>query len=103
MFLGRRPRRLSEPAAAAVDAVSIDHPAQYTPADGSNDRINIDALKRLRQSGEPVVILDVRSEHSLSDDRRGAEGAIRIPAEHAVRRIGELGIPKNTWLILFCA
>ncbi|HEY1267408.1 MAG TPA: cation:proton antiporter, partial [Candidatus Binatia bacterium] len=47
MFLGRRPRRLSEPAAAAVDAVSIDHPAQYTPADGSNDRINIDALKRL--------------------------------------------------------
>jgi NhaP-type Na+/H+ or K+/H+ antiporter len=104
MFLGRSrgPSRLSEPA-PAVDAVSIDHPAQDAPAGGSDDRINIDELKRLRQNGAPVVILDVRSEHSLLDDPRGAEGAIRIPAEHVVRRVGELGVPKNTWLILFCA
>jgi len=107
MFLGRSKRpRSQHPAAAVVGAedVDLDHPAEETPAaKTADDRITIDELKRRRQNGEPVVILDVRSEHSLADDRRGAEGAIRIPAEHVVRRVAELGIPKNTWLILFCA
>ncbi len=105
MFLGRRrrPSKLRGAPPATVDAVSIDHPAQETPAGPADDRITIDELGRLRQSGDPVVILDVRSEHSLLDDRRGAGGAIRIPAEHVVRRVAELAIPKNTSLILFCA
>lgn len=107
MFLGRtkRPRSFrSDAAVSGAGDVDIDHPAEGTPAAETADgRVTIDELKRLRQSAEPVVILDVRSEHSLADDRRGAEGAIRIPAEHVIRRVAELGIPKNTWLILFCA
>jgi NhaP-type Na+/H+ and K+/H+ antiporter len=107
MFLGRSKRPSSFRSAAAVagaEDVGLDPPGEeLAAADAARDRTTIDELNRLRQGGEPVVILDVRSEHSLADDRRGAEGAIRIPAEHVVRRVTELGIPKNTWLILFCA
>jgi sodium/hydrogen antiporter len=108
MFLGRgqRPEAFKPAAAPEPEAVAIDR-GGIVPADGgpASDgvRIAIDELRRLKDSGEPLLVLDARSERSLSDDPRRAAGAIRIDPDAAVKRVRELGVPQNTWLILFCA
>ncbi len=102
MLLGRgeRPRALHP---VATDGTALDHSAEASPAAEESDRISIEEMQQIRKTGEPLLVVDVRSEHSLAGDRRGAVGAIRIPGEHLVRRVAELGIPKDTRLILFCA
>jgi sodium/hydrogen antiporter len=63
--------------------------------------ITIDELRRLQESGEAVIILDVRTERSLDDLQ--AKGAVRVPPDNAVGRVRELGLSKEAWLIAYCA
>ena len=63
--------------------------------------ITIDELRRLQESGQPVIILDVRTDRSLDDLQ--VKGAVRIPPDNAVRRLRELGLAKEAWLIAYCA
>lgn len=63
--------------------------------------ISIEELRRLQETGQPVIRIDVRIERSL--DNLQAQGAIRIPPDNAVRRARELGLPKDAWLIAYCA
>lgn len=65
-------------------------------------RISIDELGRLRQAGEPVRILDVRTERSLEGENFQAKGALRMPPDHVVERARELGLEKEAWLIAYC-
>ena len=106
MFLGREHRPLRPAAVENVRGDGADAAATMnaTPVDKENpERISIAEMQRLKQSGAPLLVLDVRSERSLADDPRRAEGAIRIPPDDAARVLAELGVPRNTWLILFCA
>jgi NhaP-type Na+/H+ or K+/H+ antiporter len=88
-----------------------DQTAVVTVSDGddhgdgraSSERISIDELLRLQQSGEPVVILDVRTERSLETSDLQAKGAVRLPPDHVAERARELQLPKDTWLIAYCA
>lgn len=73
---------------------------QLTEQLGSQS-IAIDELRRLQQSGEQVILLDVRTERSLDD--RQAAGAIRVPPDDAVSRVRSLHLPKGAWLIAYCA
>jgi NhaP-type Na+/H+ or K+/H+ antiporter len=86
----------------AGDAKS-DHNSTKTSLDEQigSQSITTEALHRLQQAGEPVIILDVRTDRSLDDFQ--AKGAIRIPPVNAVSRACELGLPKDTWLIAYCA
>lgn len=108
MFLGRdrRPEAFGAPA-AAPEPVAIDRggvvPADGAAPSGGDVRIAVAEMRRFKDSGEPLLVLDARSERSLGDDPRRAAGAIRIDPDAAVKRTAELGVPKNTWLILFCA
>lgn len=78
-----------------------------TPADGpeqiGSQSISLDELRRLEQSGEPVIILDVRTERSLDTSDQQARGAIRLPPDNVAQRARELGLPKDAWLIAYCA
>jgi NhaP-type Na+/H+ or K+/H+ antiporter len=65
--------------------------------------ISIDELKDLWKAGEPVHVLDVRSQRSFNDSDRQAEGALRLAPDHAVERARELGLPSEGWLIAYCA
>jgi len=105
MFLGRgqRPLTVTPVAAENVGSDTLVIPADGVPAGTEQERISIAEMQRLKQSGAPLLVVDARSERSFDDDRRRAEGAIRIPPDDAARRVAELGVPKNTWLILFCA
>jgi NhaP-type Na+/H+ or K+/H+ antiporter len=63
--------------------------------------ITIEELRGLQESGKPVIILDVRTDRSLDDFQ--AQDAIRVPPDNAVTRARELGLPKDAWLIAYCA
>jgi len=65
--------------------------------------ITLENLSELQKSGEQVFILDVRTERSIEDSELQARGAIRLPPEHVVIEAQELGLPKNAWLIAYCA
>lgn len=73
-----------------------------SPKIGSQS-ISIDELRRLWQAGEPVVILDVRTERSLEGHETQARGAVRMPPDHVAERAKELGLKKEAWLIAYCA
>lgn len=71
--------------------------------ESSSERLSIDEVLRLKQSDEPVVILDVRTERSLETSNSQIERAVRLPPEHVVARARELNLPKHAWLIAYCA
>jgi NhaP-type Na+/H+ or K+/H+ antiporter len=71
--------------------------------ENSSERISIDEVLRLQRSGEPVVILDVRTERSLETSDSQVKGALRLPPDHVVPQAIELNLPKDAWLIAYCA
>lgn len=71
--------------------------------EGSSERISIEQVRHLQESGEPVLILDVRTERSLSTSDSQIKGAVRLIPEHVVEQAGELNLPKGAWLIAYCA
>jgi sodium/hydrogen antiporter len=73
------------------------------PAAKVPERITLDELRRLRESGEPVILADVRTDRSYADDNLKAVGAIRLPPDDAVRRARELGLDHHATVVLYCA
>jgi NhaP-type Na+/H+ or K+/H+ antiporter len=65
--------------------------------------ITLDELDQLQKSGEEVILLDVRTERSRDTSDLQAEGSIRMPPENVVMQARELGLPKEAWLIAYCA
>ena len=67
------------------------------------ERITLDELGKLRETGKRVVLADVRTERSYRADNLRAEGAIRLPPDDAVRRARELGLDHHATVVLYCA
>jgi sodium/hydrogen antiporter len=72
-------------------------------AEVGSQSITLDELSRLQESGEPLVILDVRTERSLETSDHQAQGAVRLLPEHVVAQAKEMQLSKETWLIAYCA
>jgi NhaP-type Na+/H+ or K+/H+ antiporter len=66
------------------------------------ERITIPELRRLWERGEPVTVLDVRTERSYRDDPQIAKDAIRMPPDDAVRLARERGLDHHGTLALYC-
>jgi NhaP-type Na+/H+ or K+/H+ antiporter len=92
------------PAVAAVPA-AMPHAPSSTRVDlnTGSQIVTLEDLKRLEESGEQVIILDVRTERSIEGSDTVAQGAIRMPPEHVVEQARERGLPKEVWLIAYCA
>ena len=69
----------------------------------TEERISLQELRRLWDQGEPVIILDVRRERALAESDSTAQGAVRLDPDRAVADAGRLKLPKEAWLIAFCA
>lgn len=69
----------------------------------SSETVTLAELDRLQKSGERVIVLDVRTERSIETSDSMAQGAIRMPPEHVVEQARELKLPKEAWLIAYCA
>jgi len=87
----KRARREKEEADADRPAVSTE-----------DQRISIEELRGLWEAGEPVTVLDVRTERSLEGSQTQAQGAVRIVPEHVVAQAKELGLRKDSWLAAYC-
>ncbi|HSD47836.1 MAG TPA: hypothetical protein VLB87_14510, partial [Pyrinomonadaceae bacterium] len=98
------------PAAAATAAPTVAAPATATmattptaaPEVGPNT-ITLEDLDRLRNAGQQVILLDVRTERSIETSESMAQGAVRMPPEHVAAQARELKLPKEAWLIAYCA
>ncbi len=89
------------PDASAQIAQDESRTEAESPRVGSQ-RITIEELRRLWEANEPVTVLDVRTERSLEDSDLKAKGSIRIPPDHVVDRVRELGLGKEAWLVAYC-
>lgn len=64
-------------------------------------RIDQEALKRQLDSGEPVVVIDLRSELDVAATPFAIPGALRIAPEELERRHQE--IPRDRDIVLYCS
>ena len=65
--------------------------------------VTLEESERLQKSGEKVILLDVRTERSRDTSDFEAEGSIRIVPENVVMQAQKLRLPKDAWLIAYCA
>jgi hypothetical protein len=81
-------------------------PAAVRPPPGADaaipERITIQEFRDLHRSGEPITVLDVRTERSYRDDPEIGVGAIRFPPDDAVRLARERRLDQNATLVLYC-
>ena len=78
-------------------------PARAISNETDSDRISMEEFRALQSSGAPLLIVDVRADTSFNASPSQAQGAVRIAANQIVRRISELTVPRQTWIMLFCA
>jgi sodium/hydrogen antiporter len=105
MLLARTPPPASL-SAAQIDTATLtanDGAPRPIAAANDSDRISVEELRALQSAGAPLLIVDVRAETSFNSSPFQAQGALRIPADQIVRRIAELNVPRQTWIITFCA
>jgi NhaP-type Na+/H+ or K+/H+ antiporter len=65
--------------------------------------ITLEELDQLQKSGGPVVLLDVRTERSRDTSDLQAKDSVRMAPENVVIQAKELNLPKEAWLIAYCA
>ncbi|HWS87659.1 MAG TPA: cation:proton antiporter [Pyrinomonadaceae bacterium] len=98
-----------QPAALGTRGASSASTGGENPAAGGASarvgphKISLEELKGLWQAGEPVTILDVRTERSLEGEEAQVKGAVRMPPDHVAERARELGLKQEAWLIAYCA
>ncbi|MGH7536021.1 MAG: cation:proton antiporter, partial [Gemmatimonadales bacterium] len=105
-------RRSGGAAAAPSDGVPQPRtqpaPATAPPAAAESggtvpERISIAKLRQLWETGQPVIVADVRTERSYRDDPLRAVGSVRLPPEEAVRLAREMRLSQHATLVLYCA
>ncbi len=67
------------------------------------ERMSLDDLIKIQEAGEPVVVLDVRTDRTYDSSDLQARGAVRIHPDSAARDAAKLSLPKDAWLVAFCA
>ena len=65
--------------------------------------ITLEELDQLQKSGDPVVLLDVRTERSRDTSDLQAKDSVRMAPENVVIQAREMNLPKEAWLIAYCA
>jgi sodium/hydrogen antiporter len=89
-------------ATAAPDEREAGEAGPGEEADETPDRIALADLVALQARGEPVVILDVRTDRSYDGSEVAIAGGVRMPPDHVAERATELGVPRRAWVIPYC-
>jgi sodium/hydrogen antiporter len=76
--------------------------SQSTESVGTQS-ITLDEFQQLQKSGENVMLLDVRTERSREPSETQAKGSVRIVPEGVVAQANKIKLPKDAWLIAYCA
>jgi NhaP-type Na+/H+ or K+/H+ antiporter len=67
------------------------------------ERISIDEVHALKNSGEDVVFVDSRAPKSYSANDRQITGSIRVPPDDPVRAARERRLAQRATLVVYCA
>lgn len=99
--------------APATAATSATPPTTITPATATAattaapevgpNIVTLDDVNRLQNAGEKVILVDVRTDRSMETSESMVQGAVRMPPEHVAAQARELKLPKDAWLIAYCA
>jgi sodium/hydrogen antiporter len=89
----------ASPTATAATA-SADDDAPAAPHASS---LTIAELRQLWQTEATVIILDVRTDRTYDPSPLQARGAVRLPPDHVAARASELALPREAWLVAYCA
>ncbi len=65
--------------------------------------ITLEEFEGLQKSGENVILLDVRTERSREPSEFQAKGSVRMEPEGVLVQANKLKLPKDAWLIAYCA
>jgi NhaP-type Na+/H+ or K+/H+ antiporter len=65
--------------------------------------VSISELRHLWGTGAPAIILDVRTDRTYDPSPLRARDAIRLLPDHVAERAGEHNLPREAWLIAYCA
>ena len=106
MLLGREgpPAASANASQIAVEAApAATKSAQPGAVDNAGERISVAELRALQSAGAPVLIVDARADTSFNSSEFQAQGAVRITPDQVARRIAEPNVPRQSWIILFCA
>src|SRR5215208_5875271 len=97
-------RAAPHPTPATVETPAAPPPAGAPTPDAAPvpEKITLEELRRLQAAGEPVVLLDVRTERTYGADGTRAKGAIRLPPDDATRQAAALAVPKGAILAAYC-
>ncbi|HZU07507.1 MAG TPA: cation:proton antiporter [Chloroflexota bacterium] len=103
---GAQPVNGLPPTAVTAGPVAGPAPPDIAAGDqaGSDPlRLELAALRELQAAGAPVVLLDVRTERTYAHSPLQAQGALRLPPDHVAERAAALGLPRQAWLVAYCA
>jgi NhaP-type Na+/H+ or K+/H+ antiporter len=67
------------------------------------ERLGVADLRALQAAGEPVVVLDARTQRSFEASDATARGSLRLDPERPAQEAERLALPKEAWLVAFCA
>jgi len=66
-------------------------------------RITLEEVRQLKRDGAQVILLDSRSERSYEGSDLQARGSIRLVPDRVETWARTLGLPRDAWLIAYCA
>ena len=108
LLLSRMSKRDEREEAPPTPASEPQQPPRSLPVVESSlavgrQSITLEELDQLQNSGDQVVILDARTDRSRETSYQQAKGSVRLQPDNAVINARKLDLPKEAWLIAYCA
>ena len=90
-------------AVIAREASDPGHEGRNGEGVAAPQSLTIGELRHLWEIGAPLIILDVRTDRTYDPSPTRARGATRLPPDHVAERATELHLPREVWLVAYCA
>jgi NhaP-type Na+/H+ or K+/H+ antiporter len=74
-----------------------------TAAAADDVRMTVEEVARLQREREPVVVVDARAAGAWNTATTAASGSVRVEPDSAVESAAAQALPRNAWLVAYCA
>jgi sodium/hydrogen antiporter len=87
----------------ALEASDLSNERQNGEGVSASQSLTVGDLRHLWGTGASPIILDVRTDRTYDPSPMRARGATRLPPDHVAERATELHLPREAWLVAYCA